>query len=567
MNQRTKTKCKRITCLLFALVIIAANAPVSPPAKATAGILPMPAPPSLPFIPHGGDMAYYQNPLVDGYDNADIFALIEATMAAQRAAGVQYVSDLGNGAYVPSEDAIGHMVESVTAVYNALDAVTQSELWQKAENIAEKWLSGAEHIAVSFGKSLLEKVVLKRLDLYPMTNVQTFEGFSLGDVRGMSIFEVYGKNMVYVDNGHFVPWLSDTFTAYGPNGEIIQHDMRFESHYTVNERLYNVPQTAFIKIAIFDNWNAGALSSPTYPALSIGHYAIGRDTGIGWHMYAGSIMNRLQVLTFTLTPQSKTTNDAPEELPAEVTMTLPPAWTAPDFDGAFQRWKAINAMSGADVYSPPIPVPPETDVWDGKAKAIELKDIIWNLWMLLQGLNGLNGLDFDRLLIGLEDLHSSIPEEVTEGDYNKIRTEIEEITDALVNPADLTQTEIDDKAAAVEQAASEVKAGTDAGTDNPAIPDTGTAAGKKLNLTPLMGIAFPEIFPFCLPFDLIHMVRSFNVPGRAPVINMEWVVMGAVIPINIDLSWIESVMPIVRFFLLALFIFSLIKLTPKLIRW
>ncbi|MCL2080996.1 MAG: hypothetical protein FWH16_02735, partial [Oscillospiraceae bacterium] len=78
MNQRTKTKCKRITCLLFALVIIAANAPVSPPAKATAGILPMPAPPSLPFIPHGGDMAYYQNPLVDGYDNADIFAPPEA---------------------------------------------------------------------------------------------------------------------------------------------------------------------------------------------------------------------------------------------------------------------------------------------------------------------------------------------------------------------------------------------------------------------------------------------------------------------------------------------------------
>ena len=141
----------------------------------------------------------------------------------------------------------------------------------------------------------------------------------------------------------------------------------------------------------------------------------------------------------------------------------------------------------------------------------------------------------------------------------------------LINPGAMTEAETEAAAAAAEKAAADTKAGTDAntdaGTDNPAIPDTGV--GSKVDFSPLLGIAFPAVFPFCLPWDVANVLTSFRAQSKEPIFHVSLPLLPGRAPVEftLDLTVISPLMPMMRFFIVTLFTIGLIKLTPKLIRW
>lgn len=84
-----------------------------------------------------------------------------------------------------------------------------------------------------------------------------------------------------------------------------------------------------------------------------------------------------------------------------------------------------------------------------------------------------------------------------------------------------------------------------------------------------------NIFPFCIPFDIIYLVEKFDVGGeQAPVINIPIVYPNAIrgamgsdsYTVTIDFQDYIVVRNVIRVFLLILFIAGLMKITRDLIR-
>lgn len=76
------------------------------------------------------------------------------------------------------------------------------------------------------------------------------------------------------------------------------------------------------------------------------------------------------------------------------------------------------------------------------------------------------------------------------------------------------------------------------------------------------------IFPFCIPFDLVKLIRIFNKPAFAPKweINFEKSFFGVDYTFVIDMSKFDSLARIFRLLETALFIFGLIMVTRNLIK-
>lgn len=93
---------------------------------------------------------------------------------------------------------------------------------------------------------------------------------------------------------------------------------------------------------------------------------------------------------------------------------------------------------------------------------------------------------------------------------------------------------------------------------NPADPDIGS---YQVNLT--------NIFPFCLPFDFIHLLEALDAEPVTPCFDFPFVVpaLDMDITLQLDLSMFNDFMEIFRLFETVSFIVMLIFITPKLIRW
>lgn len=78
-----------------------------------------------------------------------------------------------------------------------------------------------------------------------------------------------------------------------------------------------------------------------------------------------------------------------------------------------------------------------------------------------------------------------------------------------------------------------------------------------------------QVFPFCLPFDLIRFLEALAAEPEAPRFEIPFVVPALDINENliIDLSFMDEAMEIIRFCELVGFCFALIMLTPKMIKW
>lgn len=77
------------------------------------------------------------------------------------------------------------------------------------------------------------------------------------------------------------------------------------------------------------------------------------------------------------------------------------------------------------------------------------------------------------------------------------------------------------------------------------------------------------IFPFCIPFDLIHFFEVMNAEPVAPCFHIPFVVepLNIDMDVELDMAFLEPAMEIFRWGELGLFIIGLIMATSKVIRW
>lgn len=77
-----------------------------------------------------------------------------------------------------------------------------------------------------------------------------------------------------------------------------------------------------------------------------------------------------------------------------------------------------------------------------------------------------------------------------------------------------------------------------------------------------------ERFPFCIPFDLVRMVKRFTSnDARAPVFDMERPFFGTTIHLHIDFSMFDDLARLVRIGVLALTAIGIMKVTVDVIKW
>ena len=109
-----------------------------------------------------------------------------------------------------------------------------------------------------------------------------------------------------------------------------------------------------------------------------------------------------------------------------------------------------------------------------------------------------------------------------------------------------------------------IKEGTGTGTEEGTQTETKEEDLEKGKLTPLI---FTK-FPFCLPWDLYAAFAVLRSDPVAPKFEIPFK-LGTQIneTIDLDLSWLEPVVVILRWFLLLAFVYSLILVTQKVIRW
>ncbi len=108
--------------------------------------------------------------------------------------------------------------------------------------------------------------------------------------------------------------------------------------------------------------------------------------------------------------------------------------------------------------------------------------------------------------------------------------------------------------------------GTQPGTGTGTEPGTDTDADIDIND---YKIDLRQVFPFCIPFDFIALLRVLDAEPEAPRFEVPFVVPSVGIDemYVIDLSMFDDVMEIIRLFELVGFVIGLMLLTGKVIKW
>ena len=103
---------------------------------------------------------------------------------------------------------------------------------------------------------------------------------------------------------------------------------------------------------------------------------------------------------------------------------------------------------------------------------------------------------------------------------------------------------------------------------NPAIPIPPPTGG--INLDPLKSMPLlREVFPFCIPFDFVDIIKLFNAVPEAPVIEVNFpssVFVGGG-SFDFDLSRFDQIAVMFRWLITILFIVGLMMLSSKVIKW
>lgn len=114
-------------------------------------------------------------------------------------------------------------------------------------------------------------------------------------------------------------------------------------------------------------------------------------------------------------------------------------------------------------------------------------------------------------------------------------------------------------------------------TDVQAVPVEGTNVGSLSEIEYVdtwteaedYQVNLTEIFPFCIPFDIISLFQAFAAEPVAPVVDYAFIVpsLGVNVPITVDLSIFDTVAAIVRTCELVAFALGLMFITYKVIKW
>ena len=163
------------------------------------------------------------------------------------------------------------------------------------------------------------------------------------------------------------------------------------------------------------------------------------------------------------------------------------------------------------------------------------------------------------------------------GNIDILRPTTQELQDGLTYPDILERTDatVTDGAQAISDARVWDPATSTWSTTFPTIQDlinegTMTSTLENINIgnRQFAGLSsFCEKFPFCVPFDLIHIFSIFSAEKETPVFELVYPTLnGETIPFTIDLTPFDPVAAVVRTMNMILFIVSLIVLTRNIIK-
>lgn len=99
-------------------------------------------------------------------------------------------------------------------------------------------------------------------------------------------------------------------------------------------------------------------------------------------------------------------------------------------------------------------------------------------------------------------------------------------------------------------------------------PEPGTDPTEETDTSGLTA-DLTTIFPFCLPFDFVRLIKVLDAEPETPSFSFPFVVpaLNIDMKVEIDLSWMDGIMEIWRLGELGLFIIMLIQVSGKLIKW
>ena len=101
----------------------------------------------------------------------------------------------------------------------------------------------------------------------------------------------------------------------------------------------------------------------------------------------------------------------------------------------------------------------------------------------------------------------------------------------------------------------------------PALLGNAVIGSGSLDFSKFKNIDLSTVFPFCIPFDLINSFKGFNAVAVEPkwVVDFDQTVMKAG-QVELDLTQFDSIFSIVRYFIYAGFVVSLILATRSLVK-
>lgn len=162
----------------------------------------------------------------------------------------------------------------------------------------------------------------------------------------------------------------------------------------------------------------------------------------------------------------------------------------------------------------------------------------------------------------------------------QIKPQLETDTDTATN----TKTYQDVMTEVITETVPGTSTGTDTGTetepDTGTTPGTGTGSGTGTDTgtgtesdedidIENYKVDLRQVFPFCIPFDFIALLRVLDAEPETPRFEIPFVVpsVGIDETFVIDLSMFDDVMEVIRVFELVSFVLGLMLLTGKVIKW
>lgn len=135
------------------------------------------------------------------------------------------------------------------------------------------------------------------------------------------------------------------------------------------------------------------------------------------------------------------------------------------------------------------------------------------------------------------------------------------ITETVVQTETKTDTETGTETGTETKPGSDIGQGTNTGTSTSTTDPEEDADKYKRDLR--------QVFPFCLPFDLIALLEALDAEPVTPCFDFPFVVeaLNINMVIKIDLSFLDDVAAMMRTFETIGFIITLITITHKLIKW